>query len=163
MPEPTSVYATDKYIYNYFVNPLASKLCFLEPNYITILAILLTIPVMYGLLNNWSTQTMVLLIIFRAYLDCLDGAIARKCNKFSEFGAKLDYQGDNLFSSLYVISMIYLLYNKSDTKKYIGLIVIVLLILFKNIEKYDYIYADNTILASGLIMYIFNIFNNSII
>ena len=163
MPEPTSIYSTDKYIYTYIVNPIASKICFLEPNYITILAILLTIPVVYGLLNNWSTETMVLLIIFRSFLDCLDGAVARKCNKFSEFGGKLDVNGDILYISLYIVSMIYLLYNKTDTIKYIGLIVIVLYVLLLNVKQYDYIYGDNTIIFSGLIMYIFNTFNNSII
>lgn len=119
---------------------------------------------MYGLLNNWSTKTMVLLIIFRSFLDCLDGAVARKCNKFSEFGGKLDANGDILFVNFYIVSMIYLLYNKSDSIKYIGLIVIPLLSYFLTKTEYGWhIYIDNTIIFNGLIMYIFNTFNNSIV
>lgn len=166
MPEPTSIYSTDKYIYDYIVNPIASNICFIEPNYITFVAILLTIPTLLGLFENWSTSTMVMIFILRAFLDCLDGAVARKCNKFSDFGANLDLFGDKLFTYSYMLVMIYLLYNKSDANKYIGLIAITLLICFINIDKHDiwgYIYGDNTIIGSGLIIYIFSTFNNSII
>jgi len=163
MPEPSSIYSTDMYIYKYITNPIASKNCYLKPNYITIFAICLTIPVVYGLLNNWSTQTMILLIILRTFLDCLDGAVARKCNKFSEFGGKLDGYGYLLFNSCFILTMIYLLYNKSNIIKYIGIIFIVLFVILINIKGYDWIYGDNTIILNVLIMYIFNEFNNSII
>ena len=163
MPEPTSVYSTDKYIYKYIINPIASKICFLEPNHITLLAIFLTIPTVYGLLNNWSTLSLVLLVMFRAFLDCLDGAVARKCNKFSEFGHKLDQYGDIIFNTSYFVTLLYILYNKSDINKYIGIIIILLLCLLNNIIEYNWIYGDNIIIYSGLLMYLFKIFNNSII
>jgi phosphatidylglycerophosphate synthase len=163
MPEPTSVYSTDKYIYKYIINPFSSKICFLEPNYITMLAIFLTIPVVYGLLNNWSTLSLVLLVMFRAFLDCLDGSVARNCNKLSDFGHKLDQYGDVIFNTSFFFTLLYILYNKSDINKYIGIIIILLLYLLNNIIEYDWIYGDNIIIYTGLLMYIFKIFNNSII
>ena len=163
MPEPTSVYSTDKYIYKYIINPIASKICFLEPNHITLLAIFLTIPTVFGLLNNWSTLSLVSLVMFRAFLDCLDGALARNCNKYSEFGHKLDQYGDVIFNTSFLSTMIYILYNKSDINKYIGIIIILLSACSYIKSPYNWIYGDNIIITTGLLMYGFNIFNNSII
>ena len=40
MPEPNE--GIDYYIYKHIVNPLAMKLCFLSPNFVTTMGILLT-------------------------------------------------------------------------------------------------------------------------
>lgn len=137
MPEPTSVYSTDKFIYNYISNPIAELICFIDPNFITFITLLLTIPITYGLLNNWSTLSITTLMLIRQILDCLDGSVARKCNKQSEFGAKFDYITDNIFLTIIIGSMIYLLYNKNDQNKYTGLIIISVLSMML-------IYSENT-------------------
>ena len=124
MPEPTSVYSTDKFIYNYISNPIAELICFIDPNFITFITLLLTIPITYGLLNNWSTLTITTLMLIRQILDCLDGSVARKCNKQSEFGAKFDLITDTIFFVIIIGSMIYLLYNKNNQ---IGLIIVSIL------------------------------------
>ena len=164
MPEPNSIYSTDMYIYKYIFNPIAENNCNFEPNYITFIAILLTIPTVYGLLNNWSTLSLVLLVMFRASLDCLDGAVARKCNKMSEFGHKLDQYGDIIFNVSFIITMLYILNNKSDPNKYIGIILFVSVLSYMLFNKFliDYIYGDNIVIVTGLLMYIFNTYNNSI-
>lgn len=137
MPEPKSIYSTDKFIYNYITNPIAESICFIHPNYITFIKLLLTIPITIGLLNNWSILSIVILILIRQVLDCLDGSVARKCNKQSEFGAKFDSITDNIFFVTIIVSMIYLFYNKNDQNKYIGLIIVSVLSMIM-------IYSDNT-------------------
>lgn len=95
MPAPGSSFiATDAYFYRYLYDPLASHLCFLEPNWITVACFLMIIPIIYALHTDASVWIVLGLMFVRQSLDCLDGAVARSCNKQSAFGAFLDLTED---------------------------------------------------------------------
>jgi phosphatidylglycerophosphate synthase len=108
MPEATSKYSTDYYLYNYLVNPIANKICFINPNFITFLSTLLIIPIVQNLVNKGSIAVFISLMLLRFYLDCLDGSIARECNKKSNFGAIFDVASDGL---LFIILNCIIIYN----------------------------------------------------
>lgn len=119
MPEPINRYfATDKIIYEYIVNPIASKLCFLSPNVITLLCFLLIFPIINNIQNNQYNNKLIYLFIIRGILDCLDGALARTCNKKSDFGAKFDIMND----SISFVILTYILLTKAKYNNYIFLI-----------------------------------------
>jgi phosphatidylglycerophosphate synthase len=94
MPEPISYLATDRIFYDYLYNPLAEYICFLNPNHITVACFLMLIPLVVGLLKRWPLWIMILIMFVRQSLDCLDGAVARKCKKTSKLGAVLDVAED---------------------------------------------------------------------
>jgi phosphatidylglycerophosphate synthase len=51
-------------------------------------------PLIYGLHVGWSLGALMALAFVRQSLDCLDGAIARRCDKASKLGALLDVVED---------------------------------------------------------------------
>jgi phosphatidylglycerophosphate synthase len=107
MPPPSTPYSSDYWLYNYLYNPLASHLCFIHPNWITFAALLLTIPVVLGLLHHNSLWALVALFLLRAALDCMDGAVARSCGSTSEWGALFDKISDNIFLTAVLTALIY--------------------------------------------------------
>ena len=114
MPEATDKYSTDKYLYTYLVNPIAKRVCFMSPNFITFLSTLLIIPIVTNLVNRGSTSLFICLILLRYYLDCLDGSIARECDKKSKFGAIFDIASDSCsFVSINIIIIYNILYYKN--------------------------------------------------
>ena len=100
MPQTTDKYSTDYYLYNYLVNPIAKRICFISPNVITFLSTLLIIPIVRNLLNKGSISVFLSLMLLRYYLDCLDGSIARECNKQSKFGSIFDILSDSLLFTI---------------------------------------------------------------
>lgn len=58
---------------------------------------------------------MVCLMFIRASLDCLDGAVARSCNKQSELGKKLDIILDYVSSVVIAGVIIYMLFVHNTT------------------------------------------------
>ena len=60
MPQPdNTTFSIDYYIYEYIFNPISKKICFINPNVITILGGLLIIPMSYNLLNNNDNITNI--------------------------------------------------------------------------------------------------------
>lgn len=113
----------DYHIYQNFVDPIAKNLCFISPNFITLLNILMIIPIIDNLINKKSFKMFLVLIIFRNYLDFLDGSVARKCNKTSKFGAVFDTISDLLY---FLILTSVLIYNMRQNKNNIPLIVLLI-------------------------------------
>ena len=118
MPQPTSKSSSDYYLYNYLYNPIAEKMCFIHPNIITIIGALITIPLFYNYYNNDSMIIYLILVLLRALFDCLDGAIARKCNSGSKIGAFLDILSDTLCVLSIGSLFLYRLYQIKDDNKY---------------------------------------------
>jgi phosphatidylglycerophosphate synthase len=109
MPAPTSPYSTDYYLYKYLYTPLAENICFIHPNYISIANMLMSTPlVVYALLNRWSLGAVIAVFLFHIILDCMDGAVARACNKKSKLGADLDSASDILFIAAFGITICYI-------------------------------------------------------
>lgn len=125
MPQPTDKTSSDYYLYKYLYNPIAKKICFIHPNIITILGGLLTIPIFYNFYNNQSMTIYIILVVMRALLDSLDGAVARKCESGSKIGALLDILSDTI--CIVAIGTLFLtrLYNIKDDNKYNKYILIV--------------------------------------
>ena len=107
MPVPSTPYSSDYWLYTYLYNPLAARLCFIHPNWITFAALLLTIPVVVALLHHSPLWSIVLLFTLRAALDCMDGAVARSCNSTSEWGALFDKISDNIFLMAVIVTLLY--------------------------------------------------------
>jgi phosphatidylglycerophosphate synthase len=159
MPEPSKKnYSLDKYIYS-FINQLPKSYCILEPNQITLFNYLISFLVLYLFYYDKSIIIIILLAIFRSFLDILDGAIARNCNKYSDLGDKLDHYGDIIYN----LFLILIIYFKIKNKIYLLVLVLILFILnyiftYKNINEtsniimYNNIMHDNTILFYPLII-----------
>lgn len=94
MPAPTSPFSTDYWLYKYIYTPLASKLCFVDPNIVSIICFFFVFPLIYGLTHGWSLWILIIFACIREALDCMDGAIARACDRKSDLGALLDYIAD---------------------------------------------------------------------
>ena len=150
-------FSFDDYIYEY-IKELPKKICFLEPNNITIFNYFIKFFISYLIYYDKSLLIIVLFVLFLTFLDILDGSIARKCNKGTKLGAKLDIFGDGLFLNL----LLYIFYLKASSKC-IKLLFLLLLIfgLFMSINlcfNYDYLYEydimkffhDNTIICVPL-------------
>lgn len=110
MPEPDE--GIDFYIYKYIVNPIAKKTCFLSPNFVTTLGILLTVVLSYNIIYSGCKYRAIFLALIIQLLDCLDGAIARKCNKKTKFGALYDIAADTIKNIMIFASVI--LYNSKN-------------------------------------------------
>lgn len=170
MPDPISLNATDRIIYDYICNPISKHICFISPNIITFLCFLCTFPIMYNLYINGPLATLLFWTIFRGILDCLDGAVARRCNTSSSIGAKLDIMNDT-FSLCAIFSIVFI--KLIGTRYYLLLIfpIAYIMIMFglamnnnlqQDINQNDLIkfMHDNTVLnsviATLLIKYILN-------
>ena len=128
----------------------------MNPNIITAINIIPSIISLYFLYNTNYFLFFIFLII-RIILDCLDGHVARKYNKITNFGDKFDHYTDLIF---YLILITLLCSNMNII--YILVIIITLIIILERYyipilsEIFDII-EDNTILSvpliSGLLLY----------
>jgi len=109
MPAPTTHLSTDHFLYTNIYNPLAANLCFIHPNYVTGASMLLTAPIVFGLLHGWTLIPFLLIIGLRMILDCMDGAIARACNLKSKFGSLFDKATDNILHIAVIVTLVYIL------------------------------------------------------
>ena len=108
MPEPTSKYSTDYYLYKQIYNPISKKICFIHPNIITLSSLLLVKPLIDNIVLKKSMKEFLTIGFLKYTIDCFDGSIARKCNKKSYFGSILDFIMDSLFWNI----IYYFLYKK---------------------------------------------------
>ena len=83
------------------VAPLAARLfcCKVHPNVITASTVPLTLALFYVLTCSKSNvyALLIVLAVFRAFLDTADGAVARQCGLTSQAGAVFDIASDTLF------------------------------------------------------------------
>jgi phosphatidylglycerophosphate synthase len=113
MPAPSAVWwATDSVLYDALYKPLSAHLCWLDPNIVTIACFALVFPLIYGLHYRWSLGALVALAFVRQSLDCMDGAIARRCKTTSKTGALLDVMEDTATVALLGGFMVWSLWKK---------------------------------------------------
>ena len=74
-------------------------LCSVHPNVVTLIALLLTVPVVWNLVRQGPLWSLVLLAVLRELLDMLDGTIARECGTSSTTGAILDIVCDTVYTA----------------------------------------------------------------
>lgn len=72
----------------------------ISPNQITLFNICLRCCIAVKYFKEKPNNTFLGLLLFSNFLDCLDGALARKYNQESEFGALLDSISDKIFWSI---------------------------------------------------------------
>ena len=91
MPEPTSSISLNKPIYN-VSNKVSKNVCGnIRANSVTLFGAILSILIIYVVVNfPCRYKERFILTMIRAYLDILDGSIARTCKESSEFGSKFD-------------------------------------------------------------------------
>ena len=99
MPGPQG--GLDSVIYTFLVEPLATKLCGVSPNVVTLLGLLTACIISYHSIHHDGQYVIgVLLVMFRFYCDCLDGSMARACGTGSKFGSIFDHTCDMIFTTL---------------------------------------------------------------
>ena len=106
MPEPKSKFATDKFVY-YIAKKLSPHLYNINPNLISVAGLLLIIPILNNLYNGGSIAYLIMLVITKQFLDCLDGTVAREHNKTSIVGILVDTLCDLITIFLYLRYCIY--------------------------------------------------------
>ena len=78
------------------------------PNILTLvrLALLPVLVILFFLPFNWAIWTCLILYIFGAFTDFLDGWLARRHNQVSEFGKFLDPVADKIFVATVLLLLI---------------------------------------------------------
>lgn len=131
MPEATA--GTDLYIYRHIVNPLALKSCvhsILSPNAVTTLGIVVGVALAYNIATGGNLYMALTLAILVSTLDCLDGSIARKCNKGSKFGAKYDLIADLVKTALVIAAIGVFYHNNYDERSPTSTAMVVISLLY---------------------------------
>jgi CDP-diacylglycerol--glycerol-3-phosphate 3-phosphatidyltransferase len=94
------------------------------PNVLTVIRVLLT-PFVIWMLSAHAYQAGVLLFLFAAFTDALDGSLARTQNKITNFGILADPLADKLLVGSAVILLVFQNFNV-----WLGIIILGLEILF---------------------------------
>ena len=77
----------------------------LHPNQVVLVSFFCSMAVIYGVLVNWQTHElylMLILIMARVLLDCADGQLARYSSLTSSVGALYDLIADFIFALLFL-------------------------------------------------------------
>ena len=144
---------TDAYFYDYINSISNDKICYLVPNHITILNFIFSLYIAYSICKKKYNLSILLLFMFiRIILDCLDGAVARKCNKTSELGKYLDVFSDTTF---HILLTIILYINIKPKYKWIKNI-IPFIIMFIIYSGYSCLYYDYEIFKTRFGTFIYN-------
>jgi phosphatidylserine synthase len=127
---PRATKGIDKYIYK-TLDKIVPFFCKnnIHPNIITLLNILNGL-LLYNNLKNCNKKNILIFQIILYYIfDCLDGEVARQCNKQSKLGGYLDTISDILSISIilmYLISKFLLKHFNYFKSNYIFLVNIIL-------------------------------------
>lgn len=132
------------------------RTCSLNPNLLTAAGLLIVIPILL-FLERRRFDIVTVLLIGRCILDIMDGSVARKCHKTSEFGAKFDAFSDIVFHgalSLYIVSNLKRSNLPMRVKPYMGVaqcfvIWVLLLVTGFRISETTFL-SNNTLLLYGL-------------
>jgi phosphatidylglycerophosphate synthase len=157
MPEPIGTFSVDKPVYD-MLNKVVGNFCFMDPNYITIFNMFISIQVVLSYIHNTS-YTWVLFII-RCFLDLVDGALARKCNKCTELGNLLDGLSDKVFYVSMMLAILYMYPNTGIIQKTLYILTLFYIIknfTFSGSEDRIYIFLHDNSLLIFLIYYIYDV------
>lgn len=121
MPFPTVKQSTDYYIYQFtdkYISPIACKYN-IHPNVVTMINILINVLFfIYIQTKNPNKYHVLIILLTYAFLDILDGSIARTCNKSTEFGKTLDIFSDKFFMIINIIIIYKLIKQHKQFEKY---------------------------------------------
>lgn len=110
MPAPQTSTSTDIYVYR-GLRPLLVCHPYLSPNVITVLGLLVGLLAM-SLLAQASPPwlAVIVLVVLRSVMDCLDGAVARHCGTTSAIGKTLDVVSDHVYFLVFAAVVLYKLF-----------------------------------------------------
>lgn len=152
MPQSSNPYCFDSLVTYKLVDIIANEN--MEPNVITVINIIPSILSLYYLYKDEYILFFIFLII-RLFLDCLDGHVARKYNKTTDFGADLDHYTDMIFFILLIILLTYRL-NIIILIFFTCILTIILnRIYLPVITEFFQFVEDNTVLMVPLISILF--------
>jgi phosphatidylglycerophosphate synthase len=108
---------------------------YISPNIITLIGFIINIIIAYlifyyDIKNKCIFNIFVAFMILRWALDNIDGGIARKYNKESDFGSVFDTVSDTI---LWIIFAIYL----TKCNMYVGCVYIIICLMFYYYPKYE--------------------------
>jgi len=157
---PEAITGTDRFVYM-FVNYVAWQLSDtpISPNVVTSLGLIFTVPLIWNIITRGSLFAGFCLGAFVNMLDCLDGAIARVCNKQTDFGAWYDQTADTIrFTSIFLAS-VYISWDKKwDAEAYFYMSIVslpVILVLLWAVFPKGYIWLTrNTKFGWALIVFL---------
>ena len=134
---PRTTKGTDKYIYILLdkITPLCCKYN-IHPNIITLSNIINSIFLFINIKCYNNKKIIIIQMILYYIFDCLDGEVARKCNKQSKLGGYLDTISDMLFFAIILNYFIYKFILKDSKYFNFKYIILFYLILFSIFDKY---------------------------
>ena len=106
MPRPES--GTDVHVYK-ALDKIVPNFCKynIHPNVITVGSLLSKKILFEALQNVPKNKTLIFaLMLSHGILDCLDGEVARGCNKYSKLGSRLDFLNDSIFMSIILVLLL---------------------------------------------------------
>lgn len=134
MPKPFNKNSLDNLlIYNLLEN--TPNICKLTPNYITLINVLITIIILRLLYLKQHVVVLILLVIINRILDCMDGTIARKCNKFSKIGNFIDHANDYVSTCVPLLIILYKYPALNSIMKIILLLGLIILTILYSITS----------------------------
>ncbi|HSW88916.1 MAG TPA: CDP-alcohol phosphatidyltransferase family protein [Candidatus Saccharimonadales bacterium] len=85
-----------------YLDPLAKKLAFANPNTLTLIGSIPSLFFFVSVINHW--YLLALISFFGYFFDLIDGMIARKYNKVTNFGGFLDSTIDRVSDFLTIMA-----------------------------------------------------------
>lgn len=158
MPEPKTKYSFNGIISYPIANFLAKFLCGkVSANFVTLLGSISSIIIIYLLCFKSCDYKLIFIFSFiRAFLDILDGAIARTCKEESKFGAFLDSFSDFIFAISILIIFSYNTYiNSNKLTNFYPILALALTIIYmdkmENLNNCSGSWQDNDLLLKPII------------
>ncbi|MCX8180607.1 MAG: CDP-alcohol phosphatidyltransferase family protein [Thermofilaceae archaeon] len=90
---------------NKFLDAVINDRVFLKPNDITLISLIFSMLVPIAAFLGFPPYIVACLLLFTAFLDVLDGYIARRTGLETKFGAFLDSTADRISDTMYTITL----------------------------------------------------------
>ena len=148
MPRCLEKNSLDYHLYNSFdyIIPYICKLG-IHPNIITLLSYPLAYFFYMDMRYNHKPIRALMWLLFYAMLDCLDGEVARQCDKKSTLGSYLDSLGGFIHISaiimLFIILVLKIKIKNELTTYFILLVLSTLIALVATKDKVNHTFSDN--------------------
>ena len=116
----------------------------IHPNYVTLFGMSLNILLYYKLKNYYNLKLkndkilVIILLYVMCFLDCLDGSVARNCNKYSDLGGFLDITSDNIRWAILISYALLKYFNYNVFNFYFIYLIFFIVFLFENFCKFNF-------------------------
>lgn len=132
MPAPLTENCTDRYIYQFLESYITPFMCEhnVHPNVITLSNMVVAVAILYSFNNGINKYCVLGMMILYHMVDCLDGAVARRCDKQSHLGLILDHVSDALCHMVYYYIVYISLRNHKSLRVYTKYYVVLATIMY---------------------------------